>query len=620
MRVVTLLLFLFCSVFVYGQEANVVVSSPQVSGTTIEATNSITLEPGFSTSANFIARIVEENWFDEVIGSPYAGNENLNWISSSSYDLAGNLTSAGVSYFNSLGKGTQSHSLDIKTGKIWVNEVKYDEFGRAVFSALSAPVGTTYGYRNNFIKKANGATFTQADALSIADDTAAGIIGRQENSLGWYYSDNNTSEPYQDITAFPFSKTVFSTLSPGLGLRTLGGNKVRRTPTSGTEEWLQSYAFSMPLSQELFYAFGTGAFPERAAVENVSGSAIQPYYIQGQKTVVRDAHGVESVVFKDSNGNVLAAARSGNEDNSARKKYRIVTPIGPQGYVDIHIPVGCGGPVEFKGMEALFKLYDLVTERLITTHGSGSITLQPGMYRIEENNTTHHKNRNPYVTINRGAIRLLDENKNIGVAYDVNYYDYSLNYYDKANRLTSSVQPLGFDDALTLTGVRNHSLVSTFSYNSLGQLLATTSPDEGQAVFKYRRDGQIRFSQNTNQAGVGEFSYTDYDPLGRPVESGVCTGNFSNLNPEVLAFSGNRKEQHFTTYDLADTALAAILTANNFSTTHYKQTFIAGNVSKTATQNPNTTTTWYGYDVYGRVEWMLQDIPGLACCLCRRSF
>ena len=54
----------------------------------------------------------------------YNLNEDRNWITSTSYDLNGNITSTGVSYFNLLGKATQSHSLDLKTGKIWVNEVR----------------------------------------------------------------------------------------------------------------------------------------------------------------------------------------------------------------------------------------------------------------------------------------------------------------------------------------------------------------------------------------------------------------------------------------------------------------------------------------------------------------
>src|SRR5690606_14940692 len=65
-------------------------------------------------------------------------------------------------------------------------------------------------------------------------------------------------------------------------------------------------------------------------------------HLSATKTVVRDVNGVESVVFTDSDGNTLAAARSGNEDGRAPAPYTVVSPIGAQGFVDIHIPVGCG--------------------------------------------------------------------------------------------------------------------------------------------------------------------------------------------------------------------------------------------------------------------------------------
>lgn len=341
----------------------------------------------------------------------------------------------------------------------------------------------------------------------------------------------------------------------------------------------------------------------------------RPYYIQGNKTVVRDVNGVESVVFTDSNNNVLAAARSGNEDDANRPKYKVISPIGAQGYVDIHIPVGCGGNVTFIGASALFKVYDLITEQLLSTHASGYITLQPGFYRIEENNTEYHKNPNPYVTINSGNISLMDNANNVGVEYYVNYYDYSLNYFDKANRLTKSVQPLGFtpiQNNQTVETARTHTLASTFQYNTLGQLLETSSPDEGTAKFKYRKDGQIRFSQNSKQEALGEFSYTNYDVLGRPIESGVATGDFNTLEPDVASFSYSLlKEQHFTLYDEADTNLTNVLTSAGIAPSNYQQTFIEGNVAKTYTNNPSTTTTWYSYDVYGRVQWIIQDIDGL---------
>ena len=648
----------------------------------------------------------------------YNLNEDRNWITSTSYDLNGNITSTGVSYFNLLGKATQSHSLDLKTGKIWVNEVRYDEFGRPVFNTLSAPVGNTYGYRSDFIKKSDGTLFSQTDLFNLTDSNSSVNIGAFSNTLGWYYSSNNTSELYQDVTSFPYSRTVFSKLSPGNGLRNLGGKKITST-TTNSQEWIQSYSFNMPMAQELFYAFGLNHFPERDQIAEKSNynrpieinyqdgywlydfkrcdgtgetfsnlqlmdnyeltlNAIykllintngvinegyfkvtnrrffdtgggddeepqrnfgvdnfgvtkvslidrtsaylcpngRPYYVKGHKTVVRDVNGIESVIFKDSDGRVLAAARSGNEDNTTRKKYKVLSPIGEQGYVDIHIPVGCDGTVYFKGPNSSrYKIYNLITDLPVPGKENISVStfLNAGMYRIEEISTQeYHKNENPITIISGNIIRLFNTSYNIGIEYYVNYYDYSLNEYDKAGRLIKSIQPLGFDDTLNLESSRNHELTSTFSYNSLGQLLSTTSPDEGTSNFKYREDGQIRFSQNSKQALVNEFSYTNYDEFGRPLESGVAQGNFHTLDGQNSSVTGN-KEQHFTAYDYLSDDHKTIL-ENMLHTDYHNPSFLASNVATTWNTDQNGTQqsqTFYSYDLYGRVQWMVQNLEGL---------
>src|SRR5690606_34421250 len=171
---------------------------------------------------------------------------------------------------------------------------------------------------------------------------------------------------------------------------------------------------------------------------------------------------------------------------------------------------------------------------------------------------------------------------------------------------------------------------------SLGQLIQTTSPDEGEARFVYRKDGQVRFSRNSKQKANKEFSHTNYDALGRPVESGVYYG--TDLNPETYANMANTdyygwfsdallaladeqdglddaygKEQHFTLYDVPDESLDDELQLCGFPTEGYRQTFLYGNVSRSSTANPYTTTTWYSYDVYGRVKWLVQQTQGLDC-------
>ncbi|MEE3999178.1 RHS repeat-associated core domain-containing protein [Tenacibaculum sp. FZY0031] len=736
-QIVVLISLLANSDFLFSQEIepDITLSSPETTSRTVEATNSITLLPGFSATGltPFIARIVPENIYDVVKGAPYMKNEALNWISSSSYDLSGNLTSSGVAYFNTLGKATQNHSLDVKTGKIWTNEVRYDAFGKPTFSTLSAPVGTQYGYKNNFITTTTGGNLSKSQIESIKDNTAVGIIGNQENTLGWYYSENNTSEKYQDITAHPYSKVIYSRLRPGIPLKTLGGNKIQKTASS-PKEWLQSYSFDMPMTQELFYEFEPGYFPERELVitKNSNGKAYygtsdiyytydlqevdesncngmgsvysdkrlaenytlhvgyiykitlgsqmgyykvisrephyvssggggfefessggeeqllpppggssteleefiwlndmeayncplgKPVFLNGKKTVIRDVHGVESVVFTDTDGNVLAAARSGNEDGQKNVK-TVISPINEQGYVDIHIPKGCGGTVSIlhnkkylgipTSLEGAYvggirlNVYDLISEMKvkenISISSQPSFTLNPGVYRVELIDTPHivaYEAPLPYVKLSGSTPALLDPINTIGIKYNVNYYDYSLNYYDKANRLVKSTQPL------------SKKIASTYAYNTLGQLQSASSPDEGEAAFKYRKDGQIRFSQNEQQALDGEFSYTNYDSFGRPVESGVAIGTYTTLNPDATSFSGTKKEQHFTVYDVADSNLQTVLTSAGLPVETYKQTFVAGNVAKTFTVNPSTTTTWYSYDAYGRVTWMVQNIDGL---------
>ena len=60
----------------------------------------------------------------------------------------------------------------------------------------------------------------------------------------------------------------------------------------------------------------------------------------------------------------------------------------------------------------------------------------------------------------------------------------SLNIYDKVGRLLSSKQPLRKNDG------SNEKLESNYQYNSLGHLIYSKSPDEGEAWFKYRKDDQ----------------------------------------------------------------------------------------------------------------------------------
>ncbi|WP_430411718.1 RHS repeat-associated core domain-containing protein [Kordia sp.] len=676
--------------------------------------------------------------------------QNSNWISSISYKLDGQTGSKGVSFFNNLGKPTETKSWDILTGKVWTSQTLYDYHGRSTLQTLSAPSGFSFEKTTGFIKNSFGTDYSTLDfdTTSLSENPRS---VSETSPLGSYYSTQNTTNPYQDITSYPFSKAVYSTMNPGQVKKVVGGNKING-------EWKQGYSFSMPAGQELgsSLAFADPSYNNKIIT----------------KSVGRDIHGIESVVFTDADGNTLAAARSGNEEGSVVNPIDTTVDIKELGFVDIHIPVGCTGiSVQNLGGRSL-NIYNLVTENLVNTTSS-SANLSAGFYRIAV------ADLDTYV---------YDEYNPIRITHTVNYYDYTLNYYDRSGRLLKSTQPNGA------------SLESTYTYNSLGQTQNATSPDEGNASFKYRKDGQIRFSQNSKQAENNYFSYTNYDQLGRPVESGVykgqdipfhvdtsTSGNISGItvtpthiqNVTISSFGGNTiytkeaghaywqagfnsqeqligdgkitfktnntssnyiivglsdpmdnvttpsftamkygiyaaknklyilengdfirnpdniylehdntlttsdilsverigntvyykkndqvlriaqhyytgtlvvdasirldnngfndlklydfysaeslvdaldglndincHEQHFTLYDVPDADLIQRMGECGLSQKSFKQTYVAGNVSKTYTKNPETATTWYSYDAYGRVRWIVQDIDGLDC-------
>ncbi len=553
-------------------------------------------------------------------------SNNENWIANERYDISGQVIVRSVSYFDELGKVIQNQTKDIETDRIWATQTLYDAQGRPALISLGAPIGLSFGLTNAFILKSDGTPYSLTDF-----DASEAVVGTQANSLGWYYSENNTNELYQDATNHPFSRTIYDELNPGNVLKSVGGNKVE---VDGQEQWVNGFAYTVPAAQELYYAFGREYFPEGkdktiaqygndatlvAAFDDVNKQVVT---LMAYKSVAIDVHGNETVAFTNGEGQGLAGARSGEGTQK-----QVVSLVGDQGFVDIHLPKGCDGTLTYLGSVSDYKVYNLRTGLEVTT---GLSVLSAGVYRIQAI-TPNRRAPLAYIDKTTGNIEPVYSDAQ-GVRYNVNYYDHSLNYYDDTGRLTASLQPIGFDNDYTLNQTApNHveGLKSTYEYDVQGQLIHSTSPDEGEAWFKYRRDGQIRYSQNSKQLAAGEFSYTNYDQWGRPIESGVLISTaFSTADLDAALPAGTRKEQFQSVYDYIDNVrtdlgqvassktLTAALAEGGFDVAGYNANvytpkFSAGNVVATYSKNPETTTTWYSYDVYGRVAWVVQYINGL---------
>ncbi|WP_010518693.1 RHS repeat-associated core domain-containing protein [Croceivirga radicis] len=504
------------------------------------------------------------------------------------YDANTVLRGNAKQYYDDLGRLNQSQTWDPITGNIWGSMVLYDYSGRPAIQTLSAPLAnrTSFLYKEDFITTGGNiysAANFEGETKKYSPDTVD-----PNSDLGAQYSDLNTDNIYNDITQYPYNRTIYSNLNPGKTIANLGGNKVDTNKDGVVDEsdnWVQSYTFTMPASEELSHniAFGDPTYKN----------------IKTLKTVTRDSHGVENVVFTDADGKTLAAARSGGP-NSRRN----TIAFNEQKYIDIHLPEGVpvfnltqveNHPVS----ESDYTIYDLIKDEEYTADSTtfpqvpGLGNIEPGFYRIQL-----HDNVTDWFFYY--------------VEYYDNYYDYSLNEYDDAGRLTHTYQPLGETKA--------EKPVTTYEYNTLGQLVSTTSVDEGTAKFKYRKDGQIRFSQNTVQAENGLVSFTDYDDKGRPVQSGVITADFAGLDPDTPNFM-IPYDPVSTFTDLDDHTITVYDSRRHEDSffegnLDYIEAFQAGNVAVTSNKNGYTV---YSYDVYGRVTWVVQKINGLGSGIASRK-
>jgi hypothetical protein len=192
-------------------------------------------------------------------------------------------------------------------------------------------------------------------------------------------------------------------------------------------------------------------------------------------------------------------------------------------------------------------------------------------------------------------------------------YEYSFVYYDDVGNVVAEIAPRGVELEYPTE------FVTRYKYNHEGWLLESSSVDEGISEYVYSFDGKIRFSQNTQQKIDSRFSYTDYDRLGRLIESGEysMTGTgyyiFENhfnvtsasksihrlvdlTGPAGALDAGRCHDVTKISYDLPDPSCPE------------PQKFLYGNISQTNNAN---VTSWYNYDSQGRLEWMIQDILGL---------
>jgi len=217
------------------------------------------------------------------------------------------------------------------------------------------------------------------------------------------------------------------------------------------------------------------------------------------------------------------------------------------------------------------------------------------------------------------------------IEYSTGLHHYTLYYYDRAGRLQRTVPPEGVEllpankeseVIASRTAATRHRLVTSYKYNSLGQLVEQQTPDAGKTTFYYNSVGQLRFSQNAKQVATGAYSYTKYDALGRVVEVGESTlAGFATQANDPNFPTTNTTHITRTVYSKAHTndgkakseAGAAIAYLDGSGQKHLtnRVSYTYTDVDGSETTLADRSFTYYSYDAHGNVAWLAQELPGL---------
>nr|WP_197718721.1 RHS repeat-associated core domain-containing protein [Pedobacter schmidteae] len=506
-------------------------------------------------------------------------------------------------------------------------------------------------------------------------DTPDPVGNNVKGTLGWYYSDNNTFEPNVATTGFPYTRSDFyNDGSEGVKRMANVGDELRigkgREESGHTFPVINELDNYLAIRNKFFSAGVMGSLPL-----SMKGKARQSVSIDqngNQAVVISDlnekvlmtarvgeSQGLLSVTntveldpvidlyvfnlkIENTNQGAKSFTVSSVHDITIYKNgafeyygkgnnYPGYTPIAANGeemritsdypfyvsYRDFTGEVICDDcPSRIVEAEkSPVHYFQLFSPSNVTTSGSYPPTLYD-MSKDGVSSIVHYTNMSPLA---KGYYKLISSLTTASLTYSNQYSDISYNFYNQLGQLIATIAPEGVKLLIT-NGINAYASIgdvpysNVYEYDLKGRTIACTETDAGRTEFVYRADGNVRFSQNAEQRKTGRFSYSNYDRWGRQVESGeYAPGTITfamaksdvdlqeNIGVEGGLIGGSRLLQVKTHYDVPN---------NGHGLVNYVQdeAFLKGVVS--FTEN-NSSKTWYNYDAWGRVTWIIKDIIGL---------
>ncbi|MCB0531355.1 MAG: RHS repeat-associated core domain-containing protein [Saprospiraceae bacterium] len=401
-------------------------------------------------------------------------NAQANWTEVKLFDNNGAVMSQSKTFMDGLGRTVQEQSLDPATQNVLASQPVFDAFGRPVLQTLTAPIfQSTLNFKDKFIEDAGGNNYSWDD-FDQANAAVPGSVNKPnpvkntaQGSLGWYYSDNNTAEPYVPASAFPFSRTEYyndplgrvkKVSAPGENLR-MG---------SGHEQQI----YYMANAGELYYVFGykgsaIGGFEDNGA------NYVANENLHATKTIRVDEDGKVRIEYQTLSGLTIATCQSGQLQAGCQgQKVRQTMYYSGERGVSLHLPPSCNNTLKIYGLGAQkvdYKITDLSTGKLLTPGKDYILNLATRSVHF----VPALKNRHLFLRISfdysPAVLASLNTSKipDLAVSYELDYDYWALTLYDKKGQPIRTVPPnainCGYDPLI------NNNLSSAFKFYPIQQ-------------------------------------------------------------------------------------------------------------------------------------------------------
>ncbi|MEM9023742.1 MAG: hypothetical protein AAGB22_08365, partial [Bacteroidota bacterium] len=337
----------------------------------------------------------------------------------------------------------------------------------------------------------------------------------QHGSLGRYYNQYNGTETHVPESEYPFSRVEY--YPDPL-------NRTKRTAAAGEHFQLGSghegKVFYLDHAGELAYLYGA----------NVSHYANYYQPIASKKTVTIDAEGVERVVYRDKAGLTLASCFSGLDDSCLPQEVRrFINTNSERNFVDLHLPEDAKTAGAFKLIfntppfweQALhssanaFSIMDLDSYTMLSP-GDFSIDSQTGV--VTFNNPTYQTGSSflrVFFDFPQAYLDKIDDYfqtwtrppgffPHQEVHYQLDYSQWTINYFDVAGNLVKNIPPEGiscdsYDPSLFMDDVFQ-TKVEAMCTNCAGG----AQPTNGNYIFQNLPPLQEVCSTTVSTLGVGQ--------------------------------------------------------------------------------------------------------------------